>query len=314
MKGLNDWAVTNLGQWVVDCAALFLILAVGLVVILILACIIAANISAGKNKKIRKLKEANAALGEPFDEEAVRESIRAEYEEQYANAGSGMSDDEKIALLGKIDELTNDNAQKQRTIDRLNDELASAGVAAQGDNAELLDRISELQAENENLRRAADEDERTNLKLANENSLLKAENAQIRAQALQQKLADERRAAKPEPAEKHVEKKKEEPDVVIVEKKAAEKKSETKKAETQPSKSDEYDEYYDDYGDETSAVKVTLKFDRNKGNWVILRSDTDRAYRRLATKQEALNIAKDLARRLKAQLVVHKKDGKFQRI
>ena len=48
--------------------------------------------------------------------------------------------------------------------------------------------------------------------------------------------------------------------------------------------------------------------------WIILRSDTDRTYRRLATKQEALVVAKDLARRLHAQLVVHKKDGKFQRV
>ena len=48
--------------------------------------------------------------------------------------------------------------------------------------------------------------------------------------------------------------------------------------------------------------------------WIILRSDTDRTYRRLATKQEALVVAKDLARRLHAQLVVHKKDGKFQHI
>ena len=49
-------------------------------------------------------------------------------------------------------------------------------------------------------------------------------------------------------------------------------------------------------------------------NWVILRSDTDRTYRRVATKQEGLPVAKDLARRLHAQLVVHKKDGKFQKL
>ena len=75
---------------------------------------------------------------------------------------------------------------------------------------------------------------------------------------------------------------------------------------------DDDDEYYDDYGDASSAIKVTLKYDRIKMNWVILRSDTDRTYRRVATKQEGLPVAKDLARRLHAQLVVHKKDGKFQ--
>ena len=77
---------------------------------------------------------------------------------------------------------------------------------------------------------------------------------------------------------------------------------------------DDDDEYYDDYGDASSAIKVTLKYDRIKMNWVILRSDTDRTYRRVATKQEGLPVAKDLARRLHAQLVVHKKDGKFQKL
>ena len=59
---------------------------------------------------------------------------------------------------------------------------------------------------------------------------------------------------------------------------------------------------------------MTLKYDRTKANWVIYRSDTTRAHRRTATKQEALTLAKDLAKRLHAQLVVHKKDGKFQKL
>ncbi len=88
-----------------------------------------------------------------------------------------------------------------------------------------------------------------------------------------------------------------------------------KQIEEEPEQEDDEDDYYDDeYGDESSAVKVTLKFDRIKNNWVILRSDSERTYRRVATKQEALTIAKDLARRLRAQLAVHKKDGKFQKV
>lgn len=82
----------------------------------------------------------------------------------------------------------------------------------------------------------------------------------------------------------------------------------------EPEDDDDDDEYYDDYGDASSAIKVTLKYDRIKMNWIILRSDIDRTYRRVATKQEGLPIAKDLARRLHAQLVVHKKDGKFQKL
>lgn len=84
--------------------------------------------------------------------------------------------------------------------------------------------------------------------------------------------------------------------------------------EPEPQDDDDDDYYDDEYGDETSAVKVTLKYDRLKGNWIILRSDSDRTYRRVATKQEALTLAKDLARRLHAQLAVHKKDGKFQKV
>ncbi|MDE7164711.1 MAG: DUF2188 domain-containing protein, partial [Clostridiales bacterium] len=71
------------------------------------------------------------------------------------------------------------------------------------------------------------------------------------------------------------------------------------------------DEYDNEFGDENSAIKVTLKFDEEKNDWVIDRSDSNRAYRRLATKAEALPIARDLAKRLQAQLIVHNKDGKL---
>ncbi|MBD5131814.1 MAG: DUF2188 domain-containing protein [Clostridiales bacterium] len=74
------------------------------------------------------------------------------------------------------------------------------------------------------------------------------------------------------------------------------------------------DEYDNEYGDENSALQVSVQYDRMKMNWVVLRSDSPRTYRRCDTKQEALPLAKDLAKRLHAQLVVHKKDGKFQKI
>lgn len=74
---------------------------------------------------------------------------------------------------------------------------------------------------------------------------------------------------------------------------------------------DDDDEYDNEFGDENSAVKVTLKFDEEKGDWVIERSDMTRAYRRIATKAEALPVARDLAKRLEAQLIVHNKDGKL---
>ncbi|MDE6029236.1 MAG: DUF2188 domain-containing protein [Clostridiales bacterium] len=82
-------------------------------------------------------------------------------------------------------------------------------------------------------------------------------------------------------------------------------------AATQMANADEDDEYDNEFGDENSEVKVTLKFDEDKGDWVVERTDMNRAYRRLPTKAEALPIARDLAKRLQAQLIVHNKDGKL---
>lgn len=333
MKALNEWAIKNLGAWVTDGAALFLILAVGMLVILLITFIIVANRHAHNKKKFKKLKE-QAADGSGVDEAALREQIRAEVEAEHANADN----DDAIAEYSQtIETLSAENDNKQRIIDELNARLSDANAARAndgGDNAQLIERIdaltrenNELADKNAELAAANTEFNEAHLELQNELSLLKAENAQIKAQALQQQLAAERdktaaaksaaateqapSAQKSAPAAKPAGKPATSAKPTAAEKAPAAK---AKKDDGAPTQEDEYDEYYDDYGDENSAIKVTLKFDRNKNNWVILRTDTDRAYRRLATKQEALTIAKDLARRLHAQLVVHKKDGKFQRI
>ncbi|MDE7463411.1 MAG: DUF2188 domain-containing protein, partial [Clostridiales bacterium] len=98
--------------------------------------------------------------------------------------------------------------------------------------------------------------------------------------------------------------------------KSAPKKKAAKPVEPEPEEEEyEDDEYEDDeYADDTTDLKVTVKFDRIRNKWVIKRSDSDRAYRVLQTKQEALVYAKDLASRLHAKLAVHKKDGKFQKV
>lgn len=327
MKALNDWAIKNLGAWVTDGAALFLILAVGMIVILLITFIIVAYRHAYNKKKFRKLKERAAANTE-VDETELRERIRAEVEAERAVA---PDDDATREYAETIETLTAENDKKQRIIDELNARLSDANSAraasADGtDDAELIQRLNELTRENAELADknaeltdANMEFNEAHLQLQNELSLLKAENAQIKAQALQQQLAAERdKTAAAKPAAEHTAAAKPSATTKATTKSTTSAKPATaakaKKEELTPTQEDEYDEYYDDYGDETSAVKVTLKFDRNKNNWVILRTDTDRAYRRLATKQEALTIAKDLARRLHAQLVVHKKDGKFQRI
>ncbi len=340
MDAFQSWVVENIGLWVVEYSALILVIATALLLILLLTFIIVACRHAHNNKKFRKLKaelaqaetnggisnaDSGAAELSPEEREQaelriraeIEESIRTEYETQYLASEAQPSNADVSAYTERIAELTSENEEKQRTIDALNDMLSGDGIAAaDGDASALRAELDAVKAQkNEealDFRIKISELREKNTELGNEINLLKAENAQIKAQALQQQLAQKSAESKAQP-QRAAKPEKTEPAERIKQDVAAPKpKAEAKTV--QPDDDDEYDEYYDDYGDENSAVKVTLKFDRIKQNWVILRTDTDRAYRRLATKQEALVIAKDLARRLHAQLVVHKKDGKFQRI
>lgn len=283
MDALNKWLTDTLGGWTLDFYGLFIILTAVLAVALIATLIAVAVCHAKNKKKIKKLKE------------------QAEQ-----NTAAQSSDELDAARLASLNGAL---VQKQSEIDELNARIAAleaerdsaqaettADAGADGYAADATDIAAEqyaaYKAESEarinDLYRTLNELNETNKEQANEINLLKAENAQIKAQASRQRIADD--ADKPERTEKPAD------------------------VKSEDAGDDEYDEFYDDYGDENSAVKVTLKFDRMRNAWIILRSDTDRTYRRLATKQEALVIAKDLARRLHAQLVVHKKDGKFQRV
>ena len=61
------------------------------------------------------------------------------------------------------------------------------------------------------------------------------------------------------------------------------------------------------------AVKYTVKFDKEKNDWVILKSGFERAVRRCKTKDEALKTAKTLSENGDIPMTVHKKNGKFQK-
>ena len=316
MDKLNQWVFENIGTWTFENFGLFFVLAVGLAILLILVLLIALVRHIKVKQKIKKLKAEAAAAHSAeqtssIDEAALRaeieESVRAELanEQQSAVYAQTESDADAQALYAqnaelsaKVEELDGSVREKQNIIDELTAELEAArssGVNAGNDNAELSGKIDELE------RRVKEQE--------NELNLLRAENSQIKAQAMQQQLAEQN-------AQKTTKSAAQSNGSVKLAAKAAAAKSAAKPAAKTavPDEDDEYDEYYDDYGDETSAVKVTLKFDRTKNNWIILRSDSERTYRRMATKQEALVVAKDLARRLHAQLIVHKKDGKFQKI
>lgn len=322
MDKINEWLVKTIGE---NTPAILLFVAAGLLVVLILTFVI-VGLCHGKNKKkLAAAKEAQRAQDDgssdeyapvdQIDEEELRSRIRAELEpqiraelEQSAASVDQATDEgaqqQILAMSYKIDELNDAVREKQNRIDELTAALESAQSADQPDNSDLYRTINEL--------------DQTVKEQANEINLLKAENSQIKAQALQQQLA-ERRSQRPSVSRTESARAE-----TTATSDAAQQRASVRptprpepKPVTQepiPDEEDEYDEYYDDYGDASSAVKVTLKFDRLKNNWIILRSDTDRTYRRLDTKQQALVVAKDLARRLHAQLVVHKKDGKFQRI
>ena len=310
---INGWLVENLGAWTLEYFGLWLIIAAVLALVLIITIIAVAACHAKNKKKFKALNEkANGAPKSDIDEAELREKIRAEITAEQGDGAAKAAEAQNAASIlsarvdeqkRRIEELEDGNKEKQNRIDELSAMLEQANSDVGAINNDLYRQINELS--------------QTTREQENEINLLKAENAQIKAQALQQQLAATTASAEAKPARATTAK------AAAAEPKqpARTAKKNVAAAETtavedvaQDDDDDEYDEYYDDYGDETSAVKVTLKFDRIKNNWIILRSDTDRTYRRLATKQEALVIAKDLARRLHAQLVVHKKDGKFQRI
>ena len=95
-------------------------------------------------------------------------------------------------------------------------------------------------------------------------------------------------------------------------KEASEKSAKEAAQKAEPAEQVPENEVDNEYGNDDSEIKVTVKFDDEKGNWVVLRSDNmSKAYRRVATKQEALQAARELAKRLQAQLIVHNKDGKL---
>lgn len=75
----------------------------------------------------------------------------------------------------------------------------------------------------------------------------------------------------------------------------------------------ENDERDEEVMDENSRVKYTVKYDRAKMNWIIVKEGNERPTRRVATKSEAMQVARELSKKHDAALSVHKKDGKFQK-
>ena len=293
MDKLNEFFLVTLGwSWVYEYAALIIIVAAFLLLVLLITFIIVGVRHSKNKKKFKKMQaQIDAGSTQLQDNGELRAEIRAEMEpiirEQVEREYAGVAPVGNADADKQIAELNNTIREKDARIDELGMALSQANAANSTNSSELYRTINDLNQANKNLQ--------------NDVNILKAENAQLKANAnAKQSSAARTAAAKTEtqaaaPAR-------------------AKKTAPVKEPEPVYDEDDDDDYYDDEFGDETSAVKVTLKYDRIKMNWVIYRSDTNRAYRRLATKQEAMVVAKDLARRLHAQLVVHKKDGKFQKI
>ncbi len=59
--------------------------------------------------------------------------------------------------------------------------------------------------------------------------------------------------------------------------------------------------------------RYRVTYDKVNQNWVVKMDGATRASKRCATKEEALKVAKELAKKKDSKLSVHKKDGKFQK-
>ena len=62
-----------------------------------------------------------------------------------------------------------------------------------------------------------------------------------------------------------------------------------------------------------TVEKYRVTYDKDKQDWVVKKDGAQKANKRFATKEEATEYAKDLAKRNNASVVLHKKDGKFQK-
>lgn len=321
IESLNEFFFGKLQWvWILEYATVILIAAAALFLILLITFI---AVGASKSKTKKRIKKLQAQLDEQpqtaerqdfaqtdVDAEQLRQEVRAQLydeirqqlepeirnrvEREYAETPRENNDCSQYQMQAQA--LAQTVREKDMLIAELNAELSRIAQTSQAAQPQPKQNFAaESNAEITDLTRK-------NATLQSEIAALKAENARLKAAA--------ERTAPPVSTTERQQTQRPAPVNAAVEKQTAQRQQPSEQVQY----ADDENEYDNEYGDETSAVKVTLKYDRIRANWVIFRSDTTRAYRRLGTKQDAIVVAKDLARRLHAQLVVHKKDGKFQKV
>ena len=87
------------------------------------------------------------------------------------------------------------------------------------------------------------------------------------------------------------------------------------KEQHQPSKEDEkpLQNQVAEVEKKREDTRYRVIFDKETKTWIIKKDGAKRTIRRVRTKEEALKIAKELSKSQDKAVVVHKKDGKFQK-
>ena len=85
------------------------------------------------------------------------------------------------------------------------------------------------------------------------------------------------------------------------------------KAEADQEEPLETDTKADGKPERKKAVSYRILYDKETKTWEVRKDNAKRVIRRVKTKKEALEIAQELSQKQDLNLVVHKKDGKFQK-
>ena len=93
----------------------------------------------------------------------------------------------------------------------------------------------------------------------------------------------------------------------------SEEQEEVSESDVKEEKSEEVKEAQPEISKKEKLNRYRVTYDKTMQNWVVKMDGATRASKRCATKEEALKVAKELAKKKDSKLSVHKKDGKFQK-
>lgn len=263
----------------------FIIIGVGLLAIIALIIILAV---VSKKRRKRALERVETRIEEEKaeeDEAAQLERIRHERELAVRNA-SDITMDELIARRA-AEEKSKAFAQSDEEERKLQEAFAAQPAEVTAEDDKIADFETSETVEEETAVEEKPEEEPDAV--------------------YDEQIADETSAAlPPEPEQQQPDE--EVAEAPVIEEKPEEKKDEAKKpAAKKPAAAAKKETKPAD------TVMYSIVYDRVAREWVVRKTGSPRAIRRLRTKAEALEYAEQLSVRQGLALQVHKKDGKFQK-